>query len=344
MDKESAQLSPESEESLELAALCDVIGFPRKLFLNPAVVEYVSHSLIDVFSDHGLPRGHKEELDDPVLVDWFGASSLTDGRFAQRVEALMNTDDPELRSALLRLQEDAARNVAPLVWWNDPSYTDVNEQMPSIGIGCKQSRWVVGFDGIGVPLAGYPQRVIDFGPGIVGRHHIIRQSKMAEMGIRPYEYVPISHRPFINNFLQVQTELALGDPSLLPGWLEMGMLEGWDAGIAASTTQMIELALAANESPETADLVLCSQVHMAGLAELTTGIRNAYQLLKPQGTLVVRNPQSAHRPGWARADELMEAAVAAGFTEGPMAVIEADAIIPDLDNERAALLTIVYKK
>lgn len=106
-----------------------------------------------------------------------------------------------------------------------------------------------------------------------------------------------------------------GNPAALAEVVIRGLYVGREDGIAAASTELVHNQQAENGTPEVADLVIASGVHVAGKEELALGISNAFTLLHADGTLLIRSPKAAgqDREDSPSANDLVDLALEAGF-------------------------------
>jgi hypothetical protein len=96
--------------------------------------------------------------------------------------------------------------------------------------------------------------------------------------------------------------------------------------------------------PGVADVVLASGIHTAGFGEVERGIKNAYQLLKLDGVLLVRAPKSVgdEKPGSVPAAAMVGMADTAGFNTDTAQYF--DVLTGPGDTPTVKTLSVVFRK
>lgn len=243
-----------------------------------------------------------EPSTDPEFNKHFGTGDYAKGEFGQRMRILAESDDPLIRQQAHTLIRASADQLAVDIvsgHFMPPPYKTVDISAASS---------LLKFDEQVVQLAQPPQVVVDYGPGLQGIYRINQQLIDFADHIQPFEYHPVAKGPFINQLLKTYRHLHLQDaPQIMHD--VMGRYTGYEDGIAATTDQMTAIAT------NVADVVLASGIHTAGHQEIETGIKNAFTLLKPDGTLVIRAAKKANleTPTSVPAEDMIQMALNAGF-------------------------------
>ena len=272
--------------------------------------------------------------DDPVVREHFGETDYKQGTFGRRLRELIEGHDVPLQhqvDGLIRFSANILAHHAVSGTVTLPSHRNVEILHPLVKsegvnnpdillVGAAAMRLgditkpAIGFDHHTVNLDAEPSVVMDYGPGLQGRHHIDRQLEDLRSGQRPYAYFAIGKGPFANEFLQQYWSARLGDNPAHLRRIIGSLYIGREDGIAAATTEFSEVQKQHTGSSEIADIVVVSAVQTAGHDELDTGIANAHKLLKPGGILLMRAPKAVNsRPDSVPAESMVEMALQAGF-------------------------------
>lgn len=284
-------------------------GLPEEHNSLELIGHYVTMSTTVEFGNGEFLGQHLPILD-PVLQQHFGVNDFAEGTFGRRLRELFEGEDVGMQHQVDRLVRDAGMQLA-----RDAFAGLLPPSPPTVTIDVEHSTLLVDRDH-SVPLAAPPQRVIDYGPGLKGRHHVDRQIQDLQNNVQPYSYFATTKGPLISGFLWEYWAQRIDDhdPEVLESIMASLCLRRED-GIAAATTATVELHEARGQSTEVADVVIASGVHTAGAEELHTGITNAYKLLNPEGVLMIRAPKKTRddQPDAVAARDMVDMAHAAGF-------------------------------
>lgn len=318
---------------VQLDLIYEATGLPKD-YLTP---EFVRANIIPcvaaTFSDGELVIQRPPE-EDPVIREYFGTTNYNEGTFGHRLRELFEGDDVALRhqvdglirtSATIFAQDVVRGNVALPSHRNVAIHTQpgltpeerIRQALFGLSTTGDITKPAIEFDHRKIELAQPPQTVIDYGPGLQGRFHIERQIDDLQAGRMPYAYLAIGKGPFVNEFLQQYWVARLGnDPAVLSQIIGK-VYVGREDGIAAATNEFVAAQQQHTGSTEFADVVVASGIHTAGYDEVDAGITNAYKLLKPDGTLLIRTPKAINleTPDSVPAETMVEMALRAGFDQ-----------------------------
>lgn len=310
MHKESPRMA-ERATVTELAFISEATGLPPRYLTPEFVRSYMVSCIAATFSDGELVVTRPPEKDSAIR-EHFGVTRFDEGTFGARLRELLEGEENEVRRQTERLIRWAAGTYAHDVA-NGKTRLEVGE---TVAIHTAASQPVLAFDAQRVILARPPEVVVDYGPGLAGRFHIERQLADIQEGRMPYAHIALSRGPFINEFLRHYWVARLrGD---LQRWqsVEGALYVGREDGMAAATTELVNVQRRDFGTAEVADVVIASGIYAAGYEAVQAGITNAYQLLHPGGALLVRAPKAVYigTSGGVPAEDMVDMALQAGFS------------------------------
>lgn len=317
---------------LNMQAIYEATGLPEQL-QTPAYYEHLMEAAAAEFTDGEIIITHTT-TEDPVVREHFGATVFNEGVFGGRLRQAFEGEDRDLvghvdgllRLAAIAMAKNAVSGPLPLP---DVQNVAIRREGPVTGDEFMRAvmagrpaplgiiKPLVIFDHTAEALAYDPGVIVDYGAGLQGRHYIDQQYADIMQGKRlPYVYVPIVKGPFINEFLQQYWLEKLGQQyaGLFNDSIQGRIYIGREDGIAAATNEIIAETKRGVGSAAIADLVVASGIQKAAYQEVETGITNAYELLRPNGSLLVRAPvedgvEEDEVSGW----EMYRMALDAGF-------------------------------
>lgn len=312
-----------SNEAIDLIGICEAVGWPKERVTQEYVTRYMLPSIEATFCDGEVMVPHPVE-EDSLNREYFGETIYNEGAFGTRLRELFDGEDIAMRGKVDKLVRFSAAVFAKQV-------VTGHVQLPGLAnvtIGHHPATpggiWIdprlriaqptLGFDEKEVSLPRYPEAVIDYGPGLQGRFRIEEQMGDMMSGQQPYTHVAVAKGPFINEFLMQYWANRYNNQGILRQILGSAYI-GREDGIASASTEIVTSQQQRMGTTEIADLVLASGIHTAGHQEVTTGINNAYKLLKPEGVLLVRAPKDASKENAKSvpAKDMIDAALSAGF-------------------------------
>lgn len=296
------------EDFFGLQPICEAVGFPPELLTRDVAVRSIIPCIIEAAcSDYNTIH---PSYTHPVLQSFFGTQSFSEGAFKHRLQRLMPVDGPHqpaLDTALRACGSMLARQVI----------TNIVDVPNRSTLAIKRPKHAIEFDGKQAGLAREVKRVIDYGPGLQGKFRILEQYNDLVGRVKPYQYIAFDKGPFADAFLRgCWRQLLEKSSGAYAQIIAKQIYIGSEQGMAAASTQLIESEKKQGNSGAIADLILATNVHEAGEAELETAIGNAYTLLRPGGSLFVRGPkQLAHNtPQALTGTALIDMALDLGFT------------------------------
>ncbi len=345
---------------VQLPLIYEAVGLPNNYLAADFIRAHVIPCVAATFSDGEIVIPHPAE-EDPVVRKHFGTQSYHEGTFGRRLRDMFTGDDLAMRhqvdglirySATVFAHDVVSGNVALPRHNNVAIHTQesltLEERLKGVLFGDKPpgspSKPVVEFDRRKVELDVPPAVVVDYGPGLQGRFHIERQIADMQSGRPAYAYLALGKGPFVNEFLMQYWAAKLGDDPQKLGRVIGSLYIGREDGIAAATTEFAAAQQQHTGSSEFADVVVASGVHTAGYDEVGAGISNAYRMLKPDGTLLIRAPKAIafEEPGSVLAGDMVEMALQTGFDRNKAQFFDTIAggeICPKID-----ILSVVLRK
>jgi len=356
----------EGSGSVQMPLIYEATGLPARYMTESFITENVIPCVATTFSDGEVVLPHSSPPEDPVVREHFGTADYAQGTFGPRLRELLEGSDVALQhqvDGLIRFSAGIfARHVVSGVVTLPPQ--KIVEIMPALidpaerhdlfitstllGAasirGWDMTRPSIGFDHRAVALDAEPAVVIDYGPGLQGRHHIERQLAAWQSGQGPYTYLAVGKGPFINEFLQQYWAARLGDDPRRVRSVLGRLYIGREDGMAAATTEFVESQRQHTGSSEIADIVVASGVHKAGYDEVGTGLANAHKLLRPGGILLVRAPKAINsEPGSVPAEAMVDMALQAGFSRDQAQFFDT-VTRPEVGPQEVQALSAVFKK
>lgn len=337
-----------SGEEIDVIGVCEAAGWPEDHISRETIAQYVMPCIESTFSDGELVVKHPVEQD-PLMREFFGETTFDEGVFGTRLRELLDGEDLEIRGKVDNLIRCSATLFAKHVVTGTVALPNTQNVRINRNPTMQNAFWIdpllrldlptLGFDHREITLPHYPEVVVDYGPGVQGRHRIEDQIRDIATGHMPYSHFALSKGPFVNEFLMRYWAARYKDPSVLSQVLGK-LYIGREDGIASASTEMVRIQQERTGTSEMADVVLASGIHAAGHEEVATGITNAYKLLKPNGVLLVRAPKDAveAKPGSVRAQEMIDTALSAGFERSRATffdVITGDATKPGVKSTTA---------
>lgn len=314
----------------------EALGVPETM-CTPEYVEHIVGAAIGEFADGEVEAPH-EPLEDAVSRRYYGESHYGQGELGPLLRSALEGNDRALCGKVDSLIRHAARvfagevisgastlpphenaRILPAVLplpslWSEQAGNPVlvtAERLHKAGYA------LLDFDGKVAQLAHRPQFVVDYGPGLQGRHKVDAQYQMLMQRHRPFVYAAIGKGPFINEFLQSWWRRRL-TPDYESVWFDAirgGLYIGREDGIAEASRHIVyDHPDYPDGAPPMADLVLASGIHTAGYETVRADIQNAYRMLIPLGALLLRAPQQKNVEGAEVSIEDMQSMAAeAGF-------------------------------
>ncbi len=219
------------------------VDYPRLFAATGLPEDHSAPELIDhyimmgttVEFGNGEFLGQHLPISDPVLQQHFGANNFAEGTFGGRLRELFEGTDVDMQHQVDRLVRDAGMQLA-----REAFAGGLPPSPPTVTIDVQHATLTVDRNHT-IPLATPPQRVIDYGPGVKGRHHVDRQVRDMNNDVPPYSYFAITKGPLISGFLWEYWAQCIGshDPGVLEGIMGSLCLRRED-GIAAATTANVE--------------------------------------------------------------------------------------------------------
>lgn len=234
------------------------------------------------------------------LADMYGPDTYNDGRVAKQM----------LATALSN-----RRNNTPIYQFQTFAATFLTESRDLRTETTPATRVypeAVVIDSSSIALERPPEMIIDYGACLVSRSLIDDQMEFIGQGRQPFQYVPITNLPFMNQAMLQSYSRHLGSNGASLA-IENRLYTGLEDGVANGTAEIIDAQQRNGATTEVADIVLCNTGDHLGAEQLLAGIKNAIVLLKEGGMLVVRLPEEEPLGGLS-ADQAAEAAVDAGFS------------------------------
>jgi hypothetical protein len=299
-----------SAEALGFGVIADAAGVQPELMDTHHFSYHVAYATAVASAEGEFVMSHPKFPEDEhaeALREQFGEKRYIDGELGGNVAALTASEDASVRQVAERFVRLGAEQLAFNVmaeWFTLPEAT------VSVLGGQRQ----ISFDRTKVyPLPAEPQVVVDYGPGVRGRFHTDQQITDLNSGRPAYAYIGLARGIFVSHYLAHHLKLReVDNPRAVRTIIENGLQVVRDDGIEAGTEHLLA------ERPGEVDIVIATGIHSARKAAVT-GVRRAFELLRPKGVLMVRGPKNPpdYDPG-VSIGELKAAALESGFRPGRM--------------------------
>jgi hypothetical protein len=304
-----------------LEAVCASIGLPAGLLSNETVVKYVLPACAVVFAEGDIAGRHNTPLAGQ-LAEWFGPHSMSEGRFAEGLRRLGRSPG-EVAGPLEKLQRAVAALVARGVFGEGP--------LPLSGLKATTPP-LARIDGAEVVFGGsfgqgeYRERLDDrvnyvlaIEPGIRVMHVIDQQVDLLTRPAFSYSYICASEQPFTCQFLANYLMLSTDRQSTYHGMSEQMLQRGFvtlaEDEIIASLDRYVDLDQSLGDTHGRIDVALLvgAQLPRMDYERLRRILERVHFLVRPGGGLLAGFPLEPHEPGQLTREELLTAALEAGF-------------------------------
>ena len=301
-------------EEYGAVSICRAIGMPAELITSEIIFNYVVPSIVQVYCDGELEFTHPAKTG--LLSTWFGEQDLKKGCCVPLLEDLRRRE-PEDNPALLNLQRISAEVFARnLVYGSGPfGPLEFDELCPSVTRIDDYRVYFAGHfgqDEYCEKLARPIRNILAIEPGVHAKHTVDQQLKLYNSDSL-FQYHAVTQNEFIGNFLMGYHVLSAKQVFTnyeheLRESMERLMFRPFAGQAEKLTREMI----AANRYSY--DLVVYASYQQPKLDAMASKevLANAYQLLRPDGALMLGFPTTSP-PGHVSMADLMYMAMAAGF-------------------------------
>jgi len=284
MENDTTRASAGSRD-VDMPLICEATGLPMDYLTPENIRRRLMPGIAVTFCDGEVMSMHAPETD-AVGIEHFGVTNYAEGTFGERLREALNGGDKDVS-----LQADRLIRMAAYIFTQDVIEKRIS--LPAKHMAAIDPvQATLTFDEHTVPLTERPATVIDYGPGLQGRFHVKRQIMDFNAERVPYAYFALAKGPFINEFLMEYWMACSSREFFKNKVLGRGYI-GREDGMASATDTIIAVQTAHTGKAAMADVVLASGIYTAGFAEVERGIANAYTLLNPGGSLLIRAPKAA---------------------------------------------------
>ena len=282
----------------DMVDIYNAVGLPEQCRTEDQVGHLLS-AVACTFLDTEVTYGHNPM--EQERAEWFGTQNYNDGKFVPTLLRLYEGNDAALHGKIDGLAHLAGIFVArQLLGESAFSFSQfIRREVTMLPAGFALDDRVVHLDR---PV----QSVVEYGPGMHGKHYIDTQAHTLGQRKEPFTYYALTIGPVVGSVLGHYAAVKLGESNPYFKFNRDGMAAGSDRLLQEQWR---------TGTQGFADIVIASKVHRADPREIAHAISNAHSVLRPNGALLLRGPlaESRHDGREVSIETMLEYADNAGF-------------------------------